>query len=262
MTLSEVTASQHPNLLPAARERIFLRLGENGGLGADDHQWILYRGESAVSFVRSSKAVLVRCVREKGIELSAEGLAGLDALADGFAAWKADPSRKGTSIAPEALKLPETRLMGDTTPLEGGGGGSFTLVEQLGPNCAIGTDGRQWIVLRANGRVKSRYPSDGWNCVGYIHCDKQALVSCIKGKGLKLSAAGRAALDRQGDRIYQWRVARSVALPSERPDERRWRDDAALANDSARQGCLARNSLLKLTATSTSRAGPGPFDIC
>jgi hypothetical protein len=97
---------------PAARERIFLKLGESGGLGADDHQWILYRGESPVSFVRSSKAVLVRCIREKGIELSAEGLAGLDALADGFAAWKADPSRKGTPIAAEALKARENAANG------------------------------------------------------------------------------------------------------------------------------------------------------
>ena len=119
MTLTRSAISQHPNPLPATRERICLRLGENGALGADDHQWILYRGESPVSFVRSSKAVLVRCIREKGIELSAEGLAGLDALADGFAAWKADPSRKGTPIAAEALKARETRLMGDTTPSEG-----------------------------------------------------------------------------------------------------------------------------------------------
>ena len=51
---------------PATRERKFLRLGDNGGLGADDHQWILYRGDSPVSFVRSTKAVLVRCIREKG----------------------------------------------------------------------------------------------------------------------------------------------------------------------------------------------------
>jgi hypothetical protein len=92
--------------------------------------------------------------------------------------------------------------------------------------------------------------ADDQHCVGYVRSDKRALVSCIKAGGLKLSAAGLAALDRQGDRIYQWRVALSVALPSERPDERRLRDDAALANDSARQRCLARNSLLKPTATS------------
>jgi hypothetical protein len=210
MALTKAATSKHSNSLPTVRERIFLRLGENGALGADDHQWILYRGESPVSFVRSTKSVLVRSIREKGIELSAEGLARLNALADDFDSWRADPTRKGTPVAPEALKPPETRLMGYTTPSEGERPASFVLVERLGPNCSIGTDGRQWIVLRANGRVKSRYPSDGWNCVGYICCDKQALVSCIKTKGLKLSAAGRAALDRQDEKIHRWRLAGST----------------------------------------------------
>ena len=209
MALTEAAVSKRSNSLPASRERIFLRLGEDGALGADDHQWILYRGDSPVSFVRSTKAVLVRCIREKGIELSAEGLAGLDALADGFAAWKADPARRGTPIAPEALKRPETRLMGLTTHSEGEQGAYLPLVERLGPNCAIGTDGRQWMVLRSNGRVKSRYPSDGWNCVGYIYSDKRALASCVKAKGLNLSVAGRAALYRQDEKIHRWRLAAS-----------------------------------------------------
>jgi hypothetical protein len=94
MALTKAATSKRSNSLPTVRERIFLRLGENGALGADDHQWVLYRGESPVSFVRSSKALLVRCIREKGIEVSAEGLSGLVALADGFGAWKADPARK------------------------------------------------------------------------------------------------------------------------------------------------------------------------
>ena len=210
MALTKAATSKRSNSLPAVRERIFLRLGENGALGADDHQWILYRRESPVSFVRSSKAVLVRCIREKGIEVSAEGLSGLDALADGFAAWKADPARRGTRIAPGALRPPETRLISYTTHSEGGGGTSFALVEHLGSHCAIGTDGRQWIVLRANGRLKPRYPSDGWSCVGYIHSDKRALVSCIKGKGLKFSASGQAAIARQDENIHQWRLAGST----------------------------------------------------
>ena len=62
-------------------ERVFLRLGPNGALGADEHQWILYRAGNAVSFVRSTKLILARCIREKGIELSLEGRAALDALA-------------------------------------------------------------------------------------------------------------------------------------------------------------------------------------
>jgi hypothetical protein len=90
--------------------------------------------------------------------------------------------------------------MGYTTPSEGGGGTCFSLVERLGSDCAIGTDGRQWIVLRSNGRLKPRYPSDGWNFIGHIHSDKRALISCIKAKALKLSTEGRAALDRQAGR--------------------------------------------------------------
>jgi hypothetical protein len=72
---------------PAARERIFFRLGENGAMGTVDLQWILYRRStrkdprapwqgldwSPVSFVRSTKVVLVRCMREKGLDLSPEG---------------------------------------------------------------------------------------------------------------------------------------------------------------------------------------------
>ena len=82
--------------------RTFLLLGPNAALGADEHQWILYRAEQPVSYVRSTKAVLVRCIREKSIELSVEGKAALDALADDFSAWKADPTRRGTPVAAEA----------------------------------------------------------------------------------------------------------------------------------------------------------------
>ena len=80
------------------------------------------------------------------------------------------------------------------------------MIEQLGPSCAIGTDGRQWIVLKANGRTNPRHPLDGWDATGFVHSDKRVLIACIKAKGLKLSAAGRAALSRQGDRIWRWRT--------------------------------------------------------
>ena len=82
--------------------RTFLQLGPNAALGADEDQWILYGAGQPVSYVRSTKAVLVRCIREKGIEVSAEGWAALDALADDFNAWKADPARRGTPVAAEA----------------------------------------------------------------------------------------------------------------------------------------------------------------
>ena len=107
------------------------------------------RDWQGISFVRSAKAILVRCIREKGIELSAEGRITLDRLADSFDAWRADPAQEGTPIAPEALKpstVPET---GPATYAEAEGG--ITMIERLGPSCAIGTDGRQWIVFRARG---------------------------------------------------------------------------------------------------------------
>jgi hypothetical protein len=94
MVLTKAATSQHPNPLPAARERIFLRLGDSGALGADGLQWILYRRASrkiprapwqgfdwnAVSFIRSTKTILERCIREKGLDLSAESRAALDSL--------------------------------------------------------------------------------------------------------------------------------------------------------------------------------------
>jgi hypothetical protein len=40
----------------------------------------LYRAGNAVSFVPSTKLILARCIREKGIELSPEGRAALDFL--------------------------------------------------------------------------------------------------------------------------------------------------------------------------------------
>jgi hypothetical protein len=58
-----------------AADRIFLKLGPNTRLGADEHQWILYRAGQPVSYVRSTKAILVSGIREKGIKPSAEGKA-------------------------------------------------------------------------------------------------------------------------------------------------------------------------------------------
>jgi len=101
--LTKSATFHHPNPLPAARERIFLRLGDSGALGADGLQWILYRRASRkiprapwqgldwspISFVRSAKAILERCIREKGLDLSAESRAALDSLPTTFDEWKA-----------------------------------------------------------------------------------------------------------------------------------------------------------------------------
>ncbi len=88
-------------------ERVLFALSNTAALGADDLQWILLRASGSaaprnesdrwrgVSFVRSAKAVLLRCIREKGIEADAAGLARLAALPDTFGKWKAlNDSRK------------------------------------------------------------------------------------------------------------------------------------------------------------------------
>ena len=107
-------------------------------------------------------------------------------------------------IAPGAEMPLEPAEIGPTSHADMGG--RITMIEQLGPSYAIGTDGRQWIVLKANGRANPRHPLDGWDATGFVHSDKQELVACIKAKVLKLSAAGRTALKRQGDRIWRWRT--------------------------------------------------------
>jgi hypothetical protein len=93
------------------------------------------------------------------------------------------------------------------------------MIERLGPSCAIGTDGRQWIVFRADGRKNPRpyraWQGDEWTAVGFIHSDKRALLACIEAKGLKLFAAGRAAIGRQDRKIYRWRMAARVRAAAE-----------------------------------------------
>jgi hypothetical protein len=106
------TAGEAPSgALSKASDRIFLQLGPIGALGADERQWILYRDGKPVSFVRSTKAVLVRCIREKGLELSSEGQAALDALADDFDSWKANPARRGIPVAESHTPCPATGSM-------------------------------------------------------------------------------------------------------------------------------------------------------
>ena len=66
-------------------------------IGADEHQWGLYRSGNAVSFVHSTKLILARCIREKGIELSPEGRAALDALRRRFFNVEGQPLLEGHS---------------------------------------------------------------------------------------------------------------------------------------------------------------------
>jgi hypothetical protein len=81
-------------------ERILFKLSETAAIGADDLKWILYRSAGrktlrsamdawkGVSFVRSTKAILLRCIREKGLEVSPEGWELLGALPETFDEWK------------------------------------------------------------------------------------------------------------------------------------------------------------------------------
>ena len=81
---------------PLALTRIFLRLSEKFAPGADDLQWILYRKHVAVpapdrlndwrgvSFVRSTRAILLRCMREAGCKPSREAYLALDGYPDIF----------------------------------------------------------------------------------------------------------------------------------------------------------------------------------
>lgn len=86
-------------------DRIFLRLNDNFALGADSLQWILYKAKRsasdvanvrdwrAISFVRSTKDILLRCMREKGCETCPEAQLALDRIPVTFDAWKAaEPS--------------------------------------------------------------------------------------------------------------------------------------------------------------------------
>jgi hypothetical protein len=75
--------------------RMVLRLSADWAVLADDRQWMLCRrrknansGWKPLSYVASSKAVLLRCLREKGAVVDAQGQAALDALPESFRQWR------------------------------------------------------------------------------------------------------------------------------------------------------------------------------
>jgi hypothetical protein len=81
------------------------------------------------------------------------------------------------------------------------------MIERLGPNCALGTDGIQWIVYKRRGGNSGLVWQDArWEAVGFIHSSKRALIDCIAARGLKLSPAGKAAIERQAAKIWRWRT--------------------------------------------------------
>jgi hypothetical protein len=78
-------------------ERIFTTAGD-WALASDGIQWILCRrrmgqqeGWRPLSFVRSSKEILARCMREKGTDVDTARLL-LSGLPDNFDQWKTNQS--------------------------------------------------------------------------------------------------------------------------------------------------------------------------
>ena len=75
-------------------DKMVMQLGSRVALGADDNQWLLLTAAGkagrwkAVGFVRSSKQIVLRLIRERGLELSEEGGAALEALPETFTEWQ------------------------------------------------------------------------------------------------------------------------------------------------------------------------------
>ncbi len=80
-------------------DRVFLRLGEGWALGYDQNQWIVMRSKSdrskpgqgwrAIAFVGSTRAVLMRDLREKGAEIAPDARVAVDSLPETFLEWLA-----------------------------------------------------------------------------------------------------------------------------------------------------------------------------
>jgi hypothetical protein len=110
-------------------EHMVLRLSATWAVLADDRQWMLGRRRKnrkswdAVSFVASTKAVLMRCIHEKDAVVNPEGQAALNALPESFQAWKRQAADGSAAIATSRLhteryarnSLPESQHV-RTTP--------------------------------------------------------------------------------------------------------------------------------------------------
>ena len=90
-------------------ERIFLLLGDRLALGADSLQWILYKSRAkagapslepkhwiAISFVSSTKRILLRRIHESGLDDDTAASA-LGSLHSTFDAWKAAATSSATA---------------------------------------------------------------------------------------------------------------------------------------------------------------------
>ncbi len=80
-------------------DRVFLRLSEGWALGYDRNQWIVMRAKAdkskprqgwrAIAFVGSTRAVLMRVLREKGAEIAPDARVTVDSLPETFLEWLA-----------------------------------------------------------------------------------------------------------------------------------------------------------------------------
>jgi hypothetical protein len=93
--------------------RILLRINDDWALTADGLQWVLQRrrkgaqGWRPVSFVSTTKAVLARCLRERGVPAD-DAQRALDCLPDTFQKWAEShyglvTGDKSPALVPEAL---------------------------------------------------------------------------------------------------------------------------------------------------------------
>src|SRR5215472_18179847 len=76
-------------------------------------------------------------------------------------ARRADRWAEGSRIPDAALKPLELLPAGSSAGFKPEGRPRLTMIERLGPGCALGTDGLQWIVLEAMGQAKPGR-SDSW----------------------------------------------------------------------------------------------------
>ena len=89
-TKSAVRVSPPPILRSRMTDRVICRLSAGWALSYDSAQWILMRAKSdksksgqawrAIAFVGSTKAVLMRVLREKGVEIAPGARAAVDTL--------------------------------------------------------------------------------------------------------------------------------------------------------------------------------------
>jgi hypothetical protein len=88
----------------AMTDRVFADAGD-WAVASDGIQWILQRRQGgqwrAVSFVRSTRDILARCMREKGVEAAHSALL-LSGLPDTFDKWKTTPTSPKRLLTPSA----------------------------------------------------------------------------------------------------------------------------------------------------------------